>query len=191
MPASVDNAKKRKVAVLGARSVGKSCLIKKYIDDTFAESYFPTIETSHTKSVKYHGQDYSLTIVDTAGQDEFSPMNAQHAIGIHGYVLVYSIASRNSFDMIKIIYDKIVDYSGITDIPCVIVASKLDLQDSSRQIPVKDGEALAQECNGAFVETSSKQDINVAKVFDLCLAEMERRLAPNQTEPPAKSCFVM
>ena len=60
-------------------------------------------------------------------QDEYSPVNAQHAIGIHGYVLVYSITSRKSFEMIQIVYDKIVDFCGVEDIPCVIVGSKCDL----------------------------------------------------------------
>lgn len=60
-------------------------------------------------------------------QDEYSPINSQYAIGIHGYVLVYSIASRNSFNMIQTVYDKIVDFCGVSKIPCVIVGSKSDL----------------------------------------------------------------
>jgi GTPase SAR1 family protein len=61
-------------------------------------------------------------------QDEYSILNSKHAIGIHGYVLVYSVTSRNSFDMIQIVYDKIISYCGMNDIPCVIVGSKTDLQ---------------------------------------------------------------
>jgi Ras family protein len=63
----------------------------------------------------------------TIQKDEFSPINAQHAIGIHGYILVYSITSRNSFNMIEVVHDKIVDFCGLTKIPCVIVGSKCDL----------------------------------------------------------------
>ena len=61
------------------------------------------------------------------GKDEYSILNSKHAIGIHGFVLVYSVTSRNSFDMIQIVYDKIVNFCGIKDIPCVIVGSKIDL----------------------------------------------------------------
>lgn len=60
-------------------------------------------------------------------QDEYSILNSKHAIGIHGFVLVYSVTSRNSFDMIQIVYDKIINYCGIKEIPCVIVGSKIDL----------------------------------------------------------------
>lgn len=60
-------------------------------------------------------------------QDEYTPINSQYAIGIHGYILVYSITSRNSFDMIQIVHDKIVNFSGMGKIACVIVGSKSDL----------------------------------------------------------------
>jgi Ras family protein len=60
-------------------------------------------------------------------QDEYSILNSKHAIGIHGFVLVYSVTSRKSFDMVQIVYDKIVNFCGMSSIPCVIVGSKNDL----------------------------------------------------------------
>jgi Ras family protein len=66
--------------------------------------------------------------LNPSSQDEYSILSSKHAIGIHGYVLVYSVASRRSFDMIQIVYDKIADFCGKNDIPCVIVGSKTDLQ---------------------------------------------------------------
>jgi Ras homolog enriched in brain len=60
-------------------------------------------------------------------QDEYSILNSKHAIGIHGFVLVYSVTNRSSLNMIQIIYDKIIDFCGQKEIPCVIVGSKTDL----------------------------------------------------------------
>jgi len=182
--------KKRKIAVLGARSVGKSSLVIRFIEDDFVESYFPTIESTFAKSIDYKNIEYDLQIIDTAGQDEFSILNAKHAIGIHGYVLVYSVTSRNSFDMIQIIYDKIIDFCGVTDIPCVIVGSKIDLQ-KSRQVNADEGQKLAQQNNAAWVESSAKESANVGKVFELCMAEIEKRVPNNQTEPPVSRCWIM
>ncbi|TEB33687.1 hypothetical protein FA13DRAFT_1729951 [Coprinellus micaceus] len=183
--------KKRKIAVLGSRSVGKSSLVKQFIENHFMDSYYPTIESTFAKSVSYNGVEYDCHIIDTAGQDEYSPINAQYAIGIHGYVLVYSITSKNSFDMIQTVYDKIIDFCGLTDIPCVIVGSKCDLS-SSRQVDMQEGLKLANRNNCAFVETSAKNDINVAKVFELCLQEIEKRTAPNQgDQAPSKGCQIM
>ncbi|KAF8882809.1 P-loop containing nucleoside triphosphate hydrolase protein [Infundibulicybe gibba] len=185
-----DSLKKRKIAVLGSRSVGKSSLVKQYIEGHFVESYYPTIESSFAKSITYKGVEYDCLIIDTAGQDEYSPLNSQHAIGIHGYVLVYSITSRNSFDMVQIVYDKIVDFCGVSEIPCVIVGSKSDLQ-HSRQVDVSEGERLARENKAAWVETSAKNNVNVGKVFELCLGEIEKRVSPGQPEPQASRCLLM
>ncbi|GLB44559.1 putative ras subfamily of RAS small GTPases [Lyophyllum shimeji] len=187
---SGDSLKRRKIAVLGSRSVGKSSLVKQFIENHFVDAYYPTIESTFAKTVTYKGVEYDCHIIDTAGQDEYSPVNAQHAIGIHGYVLVYSITSRTSFDMIQIIYDKIVDFCGLTDIPCVIVGSKSDLH-QNRQVQSKEGQALGQKNGAAWIETSAKNNVNVGKVFELCLAEIERRTAPNQAEPQVSRCVVM
>ncbi|KAF9040096.1 P-loop containing nucleoside triphosphate hydrolase protein [Panaeolus papilionaceus] len=182
--------KRRKIAVLGSRSVGKSSLVKQFIENNFIDSYYPTIESTFAKSVVYKGVEYDCHIIDTAGQDEYSPINSQYAIGIHGYVLVYSITSRNSFNMIQIVHDKIVDFCGVTKIPCVVVGAKCDLS-ISRQVDSRDGMELAKANDCAWIETSAKNDINVSKVFELCLQEIERNMAPNQTEPQTKGCIVM
>jgi len=83
-----DILKKRKIAVLGSRSVGepakfiiydsmliplsttsgKSSLVIQFTENQFIESYYPTIENTFTKSVNYKGVDYDCDIIDTAGQ---------------------------------------------------------------------------------------------------------------------------
>ncbi|KAJ7283697.1 small GTPase superfamily [Mycena rebaudengoi] len=183
-------ANKRRIAVLGSRSVGKSSLIIQYCQNEFVESYYPTIEATFSKTVGVKNIEYECEIIDTAGQDEFSILNSKHAIGIHGYVLVYSISSKRSFENIQIIYDKIVDFCGVTNIPCVIVGSKVDLE-PSRQVKAEEGQKLAKANDAAWVETSAKTNTNVAKVFELCLGEIEKRTPNNQVEPPASKCIIM
>jgi len=161
-----------------------------HLKNHFADSYYPTIESTFMKSVVHKGVEYDCHIIDTAGQDEYTPINSQYAIGIHGYILVYSIASKNSFDMIQIVYDKIVDFCGVTKIPCVIVGSKCDLT-LSRQVDSFDAEKLAKANDCAWIETSAKDGTNISKVFDLCLAEIEKNTAPNQAEPTSRSCVIM
>jgi len=181
--------KKRKIAVLGSRSVGKSSLVFQFVDDNFVESYFPTIETTFQKTINYNGVEYDCDIIDTAGQDEFSILNAKHAIGIHGFVLVYSISSRNSFNMVRIIHEKITNFTGNNNIPCVIVGSKSDLP--RRQVPANEAEEFAKEVGASWVETSAKLNVNVGKVFDLVLSEIEKRSPHNQGQPQASRCVIM
>ncbi|KAJ7904471.1 P-loop containing nucleoside triphosphate hydrolase protein [Mycena olivaceomarginata] len=180
---------KRRIAVLGSRSVGKSSLIIQYCNNEFVESYYPTIESTFAKTVNFKNTDYDCeSSTRLARFDEFSILNSKHAIGIHGYV--YSVSSRNSFDMIQIVYDKIIDFCGVTNIPCVIVGSKVDLE-QSRQVKPEEGQKLAKSNDAAWVETSAKNNINVARVFETCLSEIEKRTPNNQAEPPASRCIIM
>lgn len=99
-------------------------------------------------------------------------MNQKHFIGIHGYMLVYSIASRASFDMITIIRDKILNATGADTLPMVIVGNKADL-DSQRQVSTEEGQQLAESFGAAFVETSAKSNRNVDKAFEALIAQID------------------
>ena len=46
---------------------GKSSLTVQYVDGHFVESYYPTIENTFVKNIKYKGQEYATEIIDTAG----------------------------------------------------------------------------------------------------------------------------
>ncbi|CCJ30302.1 unnamed protein product [Pneumocystis jirovecii] len=157
--------KSRKVAVLGSRSV--------------VESYYPTIENTFTKTIKFRGQEYITEIIDTAGQDEYSILNSKHFIGMHGYILVYSIASKSSFQMIKIIRDKILDHTGTEWVPIVVVGNKNDLH-IQRQVTPEDGKSLALRWGCSWTEASARHNENVAKIFELIIVEVEKLTNPSQ-----------
>ena len=114
---------------MGFRSVGKSSLAIQFVQGQFVDAYDATIENTFTKTIKVRNQNFELFLVDTAGQDEYSMFPTQYAVDIHGYVLVYSIDSLRSFEIIKILYDKIVDMVGRTPkVPVVLVGNKKDLE---------------------------------------------------------------
>ncbi|KAG5519811.1 hypothetical protein PMAC_000084 [Pneumocystis sp. 'macacae'] len=160
--------KSRKVAVLGSRSVGKSSLTIQFVEgNTF------------TKCIKFKGQEYITEIIDTAGQDEYSILNSKHFIGIHGYILVYSIASKSSFQMIKIIRDKILDHTGTEWVPIVVVGNKNDLH-IQRQVSPEDGKNLALRWGCSWTEASARHNENVAKIFELIIIEVEKLTNPSQ-----------
>lgn len=49
-------------------ATGKSSLVIQFVEDHFQESYYPTIETTFTKTVTHNGVEYECDIIDTAGQ---------------------------------------------------------------------------------------------------------------------------
>lgn len=81
---------------------------------TFDESsfLFRSSPTAFTKITRVNSTDYEVKLVDTAGQDEYSIFPAQYSMDFHGYVLVYSITSQKSFEVIQIIYEKLLDVMG-------------------------------------------------------------------------------
>ena len=181
--------KTRKIAILGGRSVGKSSLTVQFVENHFAETYYPTIENSFTKVIKYRGQEYQAEIMDTAGQDEFSILSSKHAVGIHGYILVYSISSRQSFEICSVIRDKILDLTGMESIPLVLVANKVDLH-SQRQVSVEEGQNLARKWNCTFIETSAKHNQNISRVFEQLLNEIEKQRTDTDTAEKPSTCVI-
>ncbi|GLI76768.1 GTP-binding protein [Penicillium ochrochloron] len=175
MPAA---PKQRKIAIVGSRSVGKSSLTVRFVEQHFVESYYPTIENTFSRIIKHNGQDYATEIVDTAGQDEYSILNSKHFIGIHGYIIVYSVTSRQSFEM------------GADQVPLVIVGNKSDLKGDQRQVTLDEGRQLAEEFSCGFTEASAFLDFNVAKAFDLIIGEIEKSQNPSQPAGNNK-CTVM
>ncbi|KAK3169461.1 GTP-binding protein [Lepraria neglecta] len=187
MPTS---SKQRKMAVVGSRSVGKSSLTVQFVEGHFVDNYYPTIENTFSKVIKHRSQDFATEIVDTAGQDEYSILNSKHFIGIHGYMLVYSVASKQSFDMVRILRDKILNHLGADWVPLVIVGNKSDLRADQRHVPIEDGKKLAEEFNCSFTEASARLNTNVAKAFEMMISEIEK--SQNPGEPTGgRNCSVM
>ncbi|KAK4219381.1 GTP-binding protein rhb1 [Rhypophila sp. PSN 637] len=182
--------KQRKIAIVGSRSVGKSSLAVRYVDGHFVESYYPTIENTFSKEIRYKGQDYSTEIVDTAGQDEYSILNSKHFIGIHGYMLVYSVQSMASFEMVQVIRDKILNHLGTDNVPICIVGNKSDLRPEQRQVTADDGKALSEKLKCGWTEASARYNENVAKAFELLIGQIEKSQSPGEA-PEASKCQMM
>ncbi|KAF9405512.1 GTP-binding protein [Podila epigama] len=186
--APVKSPKLRRIALLGSRAVGKSSMTIQFVENVFVDSYYPTIENTFTKPISHQGQEYAAEIIDTAGQDEFSIFNGRHALDIHGYILVYSVTSKLSFDMIKIIRDKILNFTGTDWVPIVIVGNKSDLH-GQRQISTEEGEELAALWNCQFCETSAKHNENIGRVFELMIGEIEQ--STKAPEEPKSECLIL
>ncbi|XP_060859249.1 GTP-binding protein Rheb-like [Metopolophium dirhodum] len=149
--------KQRTIAIMGYRSVGKSSLVVQFVEGQFVSSYDPTIENNFVKTTKVNNQEYDMKLVDTAGQDEYSIFPTQYSIVIHGYILVYSITSPKSFEIIQIIYDKLLDMTGKVHVPIVLVGHKKDLH-MDRVVTQEEGRKLADSWNAEFFEASAKQN---------------------------------
>ena len=113
----------------------------------------------------------------------------RYGLGVHGYVLVYSIASQRSFDIVQAINQKLINLMGTQHVPRVLIGNKIDLAStgsgggggSVRQVSTEAGQALADSWNCAFMECSAKLDLNIDRAFSTLLDEIERASEPEQT----------
>ncbi|CAO3670149.1 unnamed protein product [Umbelopsis ramanniana] len=117
-----------KIVAVGGGGVGKSALTIQFIQSHFVDEYDPTIEDSYRKQCVIDNETALLDVLDTAGQEEYSAMREQYMRNGEGFLLVYSITSRLSFDEINTFYQQIRRVKDRDFFPMVLVANKCDLE---------------------------------------------------------------
>ncbi|KKY36867.1 putative ras-like protein [Diaporthe ampelina] len=114
-----------------------------------------------------------LDVLDTAGQEEYSAMREQYMRTGEGFLLVYSITSRQSFEEITTFQQQILRVKDKDYFPMVVVGNKCDLE-GEREVTRQEGENLARSFGCKFIETSAKSRINVDKAFYDIVREIRR-----------------
>ena len=91
-----------KLLLIGDSGVGKSCLLLRFADDTYTESYISTIGVDFKiRTIELDGKTIKLQIWDTAGQERFRTITSSYYRGAHGIIIVYDVTDRDSFDSVK------------------------------------------------------------------------------------------
>merc|ERR1711957_902717 len=153
-----------KLVIVGGGGVGKSALTIQLIQNHFIDEYDPTIEDSYRKQVTIDDETCLLDILDTAGQEEYSAMRDQYMRTGQGFLCVYSITSKGSFEEIASFREQILRVKDADKVPMVIVGNKLDL-DAERVVSQQEGKELAASFGCPWMETSAKARIRVEDAF--------------------------
>ena len=136
-----------KIVVLGGGSVGKSALTVRLVSNHFLAVYDPTVEESYRTQTTIDGEPAVLEIIDTAGQEEYNAIKDAHIVKGQGFLLVFSLTSRQSFDELEDIHARIYHLkekdASKDDIPIVIAGNKCDLE-ADRCVAITEGEDLAK-----------------------------------------------
>ncbi|KAF8464174.1 ras-like protein [Kalaharituber pfeilii] len=162
-----------KLVVVGGGGVGKSCLTIQLIQSHFVDEYDPTIEDSYRKQCIIDDEVALLDVLDTAGQEEYSAMREQYMRTGEGFLLVYSITSRPSFDEIATFQQQILRVKDKDYFPLIVVGNKCDLS-ADRAVSQQEGRQLADSFHCKFIETSAKSRINVDEAFHTLVREIRR-----------------
>jgi len=172
-----------KLVVVGGGGVGKSALTIQFIQGQFVDEYDPTIEDSYRKQCVIDDEVALLDVLDTAGQEEYGAMREQYMRTGEGFLLVYSITSRDSFEEISTFHQQILRVKDQDSFPVIVVANKCDLE-YERQVGMNEGRDLAKHFRCKFIETSAKQRINVDEAFSNLVREIRKYNKEQQTGRP-------
>ncbi|VDL77881.1 unnamed protein product [Nippostrongylus brasiliensis] len=164
-----------KVIMVGTGGVGKSALTLQFMYDEFVEEYEPTKADSYRKKVVLDGEECSIDILDTAGQEDYSAIRDNYYRSGEGFICVFSILDMDSFDATTEFREQILRVKNSDNsIPIVLVGNKADLREE-RVVPLEMARQRAERWGVPYVETSAKRRENVDKVFYDLMREIKRR----------------
>jgi Ras-related protein Rab-1A len=165
-----------KLLLIGDSGVGKSCLLLRFADDIYTESYISTIGVDFKiRTIEKDGKTIKLQIWDTAGQERFRTITSSYYRGAHGIIIVYDITDRESFDNVKQWLNEIDKYA-CENVNKLLVGNKNDLE-AKRQVDYEEAKAFADERGIPFLETSAKNSTNVTEAFETMASIIKQRMA--------------
>ena len=160
-----------KITLLGKGMVGKSSLTYRFINFNAPEVHDPTIEDKFCIESNIDGKDIIINILDTAGQDDYQGLIDTWIDTGEGFLLVFAINDRESFDELDKKKSKIEAIKRSSQTPIILVGNKSDL-DNEREVTIKEAEEKARSWNASYIETSAKNDVNCNEPFIECTKKL-------------------
>merc|ERR1711957_1164387 len=168
-----------KLLLIGDSGVGKSCLLLRFADQTYTESYISTIGVDFKiRTIELDGKTIKLQIWDTAGQERFRTITSSYYRGAHGIIVVYDVTDNETFNNVKQWLHEI-DRYACENVNKLLVGNKSDLA-AKRVVSTEQGKEFADSLGIAFLETSAKTSTNVEQAFLTMASQIKARM---KTQP--------
>ncbi|KAF8894457.1 GTP-binding protein ypt1 [Infundibulicybe gibba] len=190
-----------KLLLIGDSGVGKSCLLLRFADDTYTESYISTIGVDFKiRTIELEGKTVKLQIPcsqmqdvafiskdtisdnmiltrvfnvqwDTAGQERFRTITSSYYRGAHGIIVVYDVTDNDTFTNVKQWLQEIDRYAS-EGVNKLLVGNKSDLTGKKE---------FADQLTIPFLETSAKNATNVEQAFLTMAKQIKDRMGSTST----------
>ena len=156
--------KKFNVSLLGESEVGKTRISNNYLGKDLDEFTLSTIGIeSYMDTAEFDGTEYKFKIYDTAGQERYRSISKSTIKITDGFLLVFSVNNRKSFELINYWYDSIKDVIDIKRKVIILIGNKIDLP--NREVTNAEAVSFAKSKNIKYFETSAKTGFGIKEAF--------------------------
>ncbi|KRY23282.1 GTP-binding protein Di-Ras2 [Trichinella patagoniensis] len=162
----VNSEYRSKILVLGANFVGKTSIIKKFIANSFSETYRETVEDIFSRDFNVAGQTIMVDIYDT--NISYPDMRRLRLATAEALIFVFSLDSLNSFLQVKELMKEAAERrKDIDTVPIILVGNKVDIPEIKvdREMVNKWLGISVVKRYTPYLETSAKTGENILEIF--------------------------
>ena len=156
--------KKFNISLLGESEVGKTRITNAYLGKEIEEVNLTTIGIdNYMDTAQFEGNEYKFKIYDTAGQERYRSISKSTIKITDGFLLVFSVGNRESFNLINYWFDSIKEVVDIRKKVIFLVGNKIDL--TEREVSNEEAMNFSKMKNVKYFETSAKTNCGIKEVF--------------------------
>lgn len=161
-----------KICLLGYYSVGKSSIVRQYINNSFDPHEESTIGAAYlTKKVTHKDDLINFEIWDTAGQERYNSLAPMYYRNANCALIVYDITNPDSFEVAKKWVERLREEDK--KILLILIGNKCDLE-NSRNVDEQEIKRYCAKFNLFYCETSAKTRFNIDTIFTRVIEMLPR-----------------
>lgn len=163
----------RKICLLGDFSVGKTSLVRQFVEGRFDDRYLSTIGVKISRR-QISRPDYLLKLLiwDLAGGDDYDDVTSGYLRGAAGILMVCDLTRPLTLHTLRKYHKQLGEIN--LDPVVVIAANKVDLI-TERAVDDSLLEELSQQINAPYLLSSAKTGEGVAAAFDQIAGLLEKK----------------
>ena len=169
-----EKPKEFKILLLGESDVGKTSIFKRYLFNNYEEKMMSTIGVElETKILNYNNKNYSITLIDTTGQERFKSITKSYYHMGDGFFIVFDLTNEDSLNAIEEWIDSILENKENPKI--IILGNKDDLKRNRISEEIINNQ-LEKYKNMIFIKTSAKTNHNIKEAIKKMIDLLENNI---------------
>ena len=171
-----------KIVTLGNTQVGKTSIIRRYLEDKFEDNTLATIGIDFkSKYINFGKVVIKVLLWDTAGQERFQDITKQYYKNANCALLVFDITDKKSFQRVEFWYNQLKDNSKTQDLYIVLVGNKKD-NETQRKVTSEEIKEYSKKNNIKYFEVSAKDNISINDLFEDAITNTAKKVIVKSQE---------